>query len=104
MVRSFEKDRSREETKPNWIVDEETGAVTLTESYLRTLAAGDHTLTVVLSGAETTTNFTVPAADDPSAAPPQPGDDSPVGLWLILMSVSAAGAICLFLFGRKQSV
>ena len=46
----------------------------------------------------------VPAADDPSAAPPQPGDDSPVGLWLILMSVSAAGAIFLFLFGRKQSV
>ncbi len=46
-------------SKDNYTVDENTGAVTLTEEYKKTLAAGDHTLTVILSDNETTKNFTI---------------------------------------------
>ena len=49
----------KEISKDNYTVDENTGAVTLTEEYKKTLAAGDHTLTVILSDNETTKNFTI---------------------------------------------
>ena len=88
----------------DYTVDESTGAVTLSEEFLKTLAAGDHTLTVIISGSETTTNFTVPASNGQSEVSPETGDDSHIELWLILVTVSAAGAISLYLFGRKQRV
>lgn len=88
--------------KDNYTVDEETGVVALTEEYKKTLSAGDHTLTVILSGAETTTSFAVPAANDQSEVSPQTGDDSHIERWIIIMTISAAVAISLFLRDRKQ--
>ncbi len=46
-------------SEENYTVDETTGAVALTEDYLKTLAVGAHTLTVEISGVGTATNFTV---------------------------------------------
>ena len=88
--------------KDHYTVDEDTGAVTLTKEYLQTLAVGDHTMTVILSGAETTTNFTVPAENGESEVSPLTGDDSHIGLWIILMTVSALGTLSLFILDGKQ--
>lgn len=88
----------------DYTVDEETGAVTLTEDYLKTPAPGDHTLTVIISGTETTTNFTVQAAGEQRSVPPQTGDNSYTELWIVLMTVSAVGTISLVLFDKKQRV
>lgn len=49
----------KEISEDYYIVDEDTGAVTLTDEYVKTLSVGNHTLTVIISGAETTTNFTI---------------------------------------------
>ena len=90
-----------------YTVDEETGAVTLTEEFLKTLSAvsaGEHTLTVIISGTETTTNFTVPASDEQRPVSPQTGVDSHIELWIVLMTVSAVGAISLVLLDKKQRV
>lgn len=90
----------------NYTVDEETGAVTLTDEYVKTLAVGDHTLTVIISGAETTENFTVPAENGQGGGSPQTGDDSHIRLWIILMSVSAFGALIagrsMTAYGKKK--
>ena len=85
-------------------VNENTGAVTLTDEYQKTLAPGVHTLTVIISGTETTTNFTVQAAGEQRPVSPQTGDNSHIELWIVLMTVSAVGAISLVLFDKKQRV
>ncbi|MBQ2469216.1 MAG: hypothetical protein II503_05965, partial [Clostridia bacterium] len=79
----------------NYTVDENTGAVILTDGYKRVLDPGEHTLTVIISGAETTTNFTVPAS-------PQTGDNSHIELWIMLMTVSAGCGIAIFVLARRS--
>lgn len=86
----------KEISKDNYTVDEITGAVTLKEEYVKTLSAGNHTLTVILSGAETTTDFTVS---------PQAGNNSHIEIWiiiLIVLVVCAVVAICIFLLCRRK--
>ncbi len=74
----------------------EDGTVTLKEAFLKTLSDGAHALTLVFSNGEASARFTVLAPNDHAAAP-QTGDG--IGLWIILMSVSA---VCFILLERKH--
>ena len=87
----------------HYTVDEDTGAVTLTEEYIKTLAAGDHTLTVIISGVETTTNFTVLAESNQSDVPAKTGEGGNIVLWIVItVAVIAAVAVCLFILYKKR--
>lgn len=88
----------------NYTVDENTGTVSLTDGYKKTLDPGEYTLTVIISGKETTTNFTVPASGEQRPVYPQTGDNSHIELWIMLMTVSAGCGIALFVLGRRRRV
>ena len=88
----------------NYTVDENTGTVSLTDGYKKTLDPGEHTLTVIISGKETATNFTVFASGEQSPVSPQTGDNSRIELWIMLMTVSAGCGIALFVpAGRRRA-
>ncbi len=88
----------------NYTVDENTGTVSLTDGYKKTLDPGEHTLTVIISGKETATNFTVLASGEQSPVSPQTGDNSRIELWIMLMTVSAGCGIALFVpAGRRRT-
>ena len=86
----------------NYTVDENTGTVSLTDGYKKTLAAGEHTLTVVISGQDTTTRFTVTAENSQGFVPPLTGVDTRIGLWVILMTVSAVCAVSIFVTENRK--
>ena len=82
----------------------EDGTVTLKDAFLKTLSDGEHALTLVFTDGEASARFTVRAAKDPSCVTPQTGDDSRTVLWIVIMTVSAAGAASIILFDRKHGV
>ena len=51
-----------------------------------------------------TSNAIVLAASDQSDVSPQTGDNSHIELFIVLMTVSAVGAIFLVLLGRRRRV
>ena len=87
----------------NYAVDE-YGAVILKDAFLKTLADGGHLLTLVFTDGEASARFIILAATNQHVISPQTGYNSHIGIWIVLMTVSAAGAICLFLPGKRQKV
>lgn len=79
--------------------------ITLKASYLETLAAGEHSITVVYTDGETSGTFTVQA----KSTTPATGDNSHLMLWFSLMIVSCAAILILlnykriFSYGGKYS-
>lgn len=79
--------------------------ITLKASYLETLAAGEHSITVVYTDGETSGTFDVQA----KSTTPATGDNSHLVLWLSLMIVSCAAILILlnhkrfFFYGGKYS-
>ena len=79
--------------------------VTLNTAYLETLTEGTHTLTMVYTDGEVSTNFTIAAQTAGVAnnmASPQTGDNSNTVMW-IAVAVLAAGAMTgTVFFARKK--
>ncbi len=95
--------------------------ITLKASYLETLTTGKHELTVVYTDGEASCSFEVQAKvvedtddsgdnnnagtnddSDKDVAAPNTGDASNVGMWSILLMLSAAGMITIGLKRRKR--
>ena len=66
--------------------------ITLAADYVRTLAVGEHTLTVRYTDGETSARFTVTAMPKDI---PQTGDTSRLTLWLALLGACCAGLWCV---------
>ena len=83
--------------------------VNLKAAYLSTLSAGTHTLTMVYSDGEVSTDFTVQKASATatpdtasSTATPKTGDDSSLALWLSLVFVSLTGIAVTMALGKRK--
>lgn len=79
--------------------------VTLNASYLETLAEGTHTLTLVYTDGEVSTNFTIAAQTAGVAnnmASPQTGDNSNTVMWIAVAVVAAGAMAGAVLFARKK--
>ena len=72
--------------------------ITLAADYVKTLATGEHTLTVRYKDGETSAHFTVAAMP---ADLPQTGDSSNVAIWLALAAACAC-ALGIILWKRKR--
>lgn len=73
--------------------------ITLKASYLETLAAGEHSITVVYTDGETSGTFKVQA----KSTVPATGDNSHLVLWFSLMIVSCAAILVLLNYKRLFS-
>lgn len=73
--------------------------ITLKASYLETLAAGEHSITVVYTDGETSGTFNVQA----KSTTPATGDNSHLVLWFSLMIVSCAAILVLLNYKRLFS-
>lgn len=73
--------------------------VTLKKDFLQKLSVGKHTITILFEDGEAQGTFRVSEGLD--ATNPETGDRFNMGLWMTLMSVSAAGGIGLFVFRKK---
>ena len=78
----------------DYTVDEE-GNITLTDAFVKTLAAGEHTLTVVKGADETTVGFTVEGEDPGETGNPPTGDSITLTAATILISLCAALSVLL---------
>lgn len=101
--------------------------VSLKADYLNTLSVGAHTIAIVYTDGECSTNFEVkktsseqtnpseptkPAEEDTSditrptgdkdIASPQTGDNNNLELWFALLFVSGAGLFGIIVYGRKK--
>ena len=91
--------------------------IALNSSYLATLSAGTHTLTVTFTDDAVSTEFTVLSEDDTTDEPDEPTDiaeepaqpevspktgDGGVTLWAVLLCLSAAGAVTLTAARRRR--
>ncbi len=72
--------------------------ITLKASYLDTLSAGKHTLTVVYTDGETSCEFTIAA----KSATPATGDDSNIMLFGSMFTMSLAAIVVLLLASKKR--
>ena len=72
--------------------------VTLKESYAQTLTAGKHSIKFVYPDGEAVGSFTVVIPTNGSA---ETGDEAPILLLVVMMSVSLAGAAMLLERKRK---
>ena len=101
----------------NYDVREGSTIVTLKDSYLETLSAGEHTISIVSESGSAETKFTVneasddtkepiiddtktPASDDMKA--PKTGDGSNIMLWIVLMLASFVGLIAVIREKEKR--
>ena len=71
--------------------------ITLKASYLETLAAGEHTITVVYTDGETSGTFKVQA----KSTTPATGDDTNILLWTTMLFVSVV-AMAVLVIGKKS--
>lgn len=71
--------------------------ITLKASYLKTLAVGEHTLTVVYSDGETSDVFTVQA----KSPVPATGDEANILLWTALCLFSMAAITALIVYNKR---
>ena len=68
--------------------------VTLKNSYLNTLSLGKHTFEIVWEDGSASTTFTLkPTEDDKVSVDPNTGDNSLLGLWLVLLIGSGLTAV-----------
>ena len=79
--------------------------ITLKKDYLGTLSVGKHTLTVVYSDGECSTEFEIKAAQSGGSTadkpkPPQTGDNSSLTLWVALLFIS--GGACTALTVKRK--
>lgn len=104
-----------------YTVKEGSTIVTLKDSYLNTLSAGEHTLAIVSKNGTAKTTFTVTEKSvvetpdtekpesgknetqtNPSSASPKTGDDSHLVLWIALLLISGMGATGVTLSSKKR--
>ena len=77
--------------------------VTLKAATLQKLSAGNHTVGIHFDDGKAEVNLTVSEAANPVVPEvPKTGDNSPIGLWIALTVLSAAGLWALTGFGRKR--
>lgn len=106
----------------NYTAEAGSTVITLKASYLETLTTGKHELTAVYTDGEASCNFEVKAQvivdtdddtdgddnsgtnddSDKGVTSPDTGDHSNVGMWSILMMLSAAGIITIVSKKRKR--
>ena len=84
--------------KANYEVKAGSTIITLKESYLDTLAVGEHTITVVYTDGSTDGTFNVHA----KANSPATGDNSHMFLWIALLFISGGAVITLTVVDRKR--
>lgn len=77
-------------------VTADSSIITLKASYLETLAAGEHSITVVYTDGETSGTFMVQA----KVSTPATGDNGHLMLWFSLMIVSCAAILILLNYKR----
>ena len=75
--------------------------VTFKAEYLKTLRAGEHTMTVMFTNGSASANFEIKAGSGSNGAP-NTGDNSHFLLWTALLLVSAAGMATLVIAGKKK--
>ena len=83
----------------HYIVSEGSTVVELKVSYLKTLALGEHTLSIISRSGRADTVFTI--VKEPGKKPPQTGDSSNPALWLALMIISG-GALAGAAISKKR--
>ena len=89
----------------NYTVKEGSTIVTLKPSYLDTLSAGRHTLSIVSSSGTASTEFTIMAAEvaDKEINLPQTGDNSNVAIWFALLVISACSLTGTIAYRRRKN-
>lgn len=89
----------------NYTVKEGSTIVTLKPSYLDTLSAGRHTLSIVSSTGTASTEFTIMAAEvaDKEINLPQTGDNSNVAIWFALLIISACSLTGTIAYRRRKN-
>ncbi len=83
----------------HYIVSEGSTVVELKVSYLKTLALGEHTLSIISRSGRADTVFTI--VKEPGKKPPQTGDNGNPALWLVLMIISG-GALAGAAISEKR--
>ncbi|MCI6639441.1 MAG: LPXTG cell wall anchor domain-containing protein [Pygmaiobacter massiliensis] len=88
--------------------------MTLNNSYLKTLSAGEHSLAIVFKTGTAAAQFTIKVAETTPSTPvsdsssssvastPQTGDDSNLVLWAGLFAINTMILISLFAMHRKK--
>lgn len=86
----------------SYSVQKGSTVVTLKPSYLKTLSLGKHALDIVSQPGTASTTFTITESDN-EVILPQTGDNSNMGLWIVLMCVAGIALGSLFaLIKRKE--
>lgn len=82
--------------------------ITLNADYLKTLSVGNHSITVVYTDGECSTNFEVKneltdnQKTDETAKSPQTGDNSNISLWISLLFASVIGLSATVVLRKKN--
>lgn len=87
----------------NYTVKEGSTIVTLKPSYLDTLSAGRHTLSIVSSTGTASTEFTIMAAEVAEINIPQTGDNGNVAIWFALLVISACSLTGTIAYRRRKN-
>ena len=92
--------------KTNWTAKSGSVIIDLQPDYLKTLSAGEHTLTVLFDDPYTVdTTFTIEAAQEetkPADTSPKTNDNSHMILWVVLMTAALAGGISILVLTRRK--
>ena len=94
----------------NYTVESGSTIVTLNVAYLETLTEGTHTLTLVYTDGEVSTEFTVAPQmvagtieeNTDTSASPQTGDSSNVAIWIVIAVLATGVMTGTVLFARKR--
>ncbi len=100
--------------KKNYSAVSGSTVVTLKNDYLKALAVGTHSLTVIYTDGDCSTNFEIKAtqnpvapeqASTPSTQPtsPQTGDNSHMSLWVALLFISGSCLVGITVYRRKKN-
>ncbi len=87
-------------SRDNYLAYEGSTVVELKASYLKTLSAGEHTLSVVSKNGTASTTFTV--VKDAKQNTPQTGDNSGLYLWIAMLFVGIAAVIGVLCAAKKK--
>lgn len=92
--------------KANWTAKSGSVIIDLQPDYLKTLKAGEHTLTMLFDDADAIeTTFTIEAAKEetkPADTSPKTGDGNRMVLWVTLMAAALAGGISILIVALKR--
>ena len=75
--------------------------ITLKAEYLKTLEEGEHTITVIYTDGETEGTFYLNAKSDGTTTPPT-GDNSQLGMWIGMITVSTLAMAAVLMLQRKK--